>query len=308
LLVKRRMAARSISTASLSFGLVSIPVKLYSTKRRESQVSFHWLHAKCGNRVQMKWYCPKDDELVERKELVRGFEVEKGKHVAVEDEELKETAEEKRDDIGILEFVPIGAINPLYHEHDYYLAPDRGADKAYGILARALAKAGRVAIGRYAARGDDHVVAIQEQDGGLVMLQLRFADEVRSIDDIPIPSSRVSEQELTLAGKLIEQYAVDELDMTRFKDAVKLRKLKLIEDKVDAGEVREAAAAAREEATGQKPAVIDLMAALKASLGATKPAKAAKNGKAHAARAVNRRRRTRASTKSTGRGPSRKSA
>jgi DNA end-binding protein Ku len=262
------MAARSIATASLSFGLVSIPVKLYSTKRRESQVSFHWLHEKCGNRVQMKWYCPTDDELVERKDLVRGFEVEKGKHVAIEEEELAETREDKRDDIGIIEFVPRGAINPLYHEHDYYLAPDKAADKAYTILARALADSDRVAIGRYAARGEEHVVAIQEQDGGLVMLQLRFADEVRPIDDVPVPSVRVGEQELGLAHKLIEQYAVDDFDPTRFKDAVKLRKLKLIEDKVEKGEVKKAAAAAREEATGQKPAVIDLMAALKASLGA----------------------------------------
>src|SRR5258705_7185190 len=98
------MAARSISTASLSFGLVSIPVKLYSTRRRESQVSFHWLHATCGNRVQMQWYCPTDDEVVERKDLIRGFEVEKGKHVAVENEELEETKAEKTDEIGIIEF------------------------------------------------------------------------------------------------------------------------------------------------------------------------------------------------------------
>lgn len=262
------MAARSISTASLSFGLVTIPVKLYSTRRRESQVSFHWLHAKCGNRVQMQWYCPTDDEVVERKDLVRGFEVEKGKHVAVDKEELEETKAETSDEIGIIEFVPAGTVNPLYNEHDYYLAPDRGADKAYAILARALARSERVAIARYAARGEDHVVAIQEQDGGLVMLQLRFADEVRPIDDIPVPSSRVSDKELDLAEKLIEQYAVDELDMSRFKDDVKLRKLKLIEDKVEAGEVKTAAAAAREETTGQRAEVVDLMAALKASLGA----------------------------------------
>jgi DNA end-binding protein Ku len=285
------MAARSIATASLSFGLVSIPVKLYSTRRRESQVSFHWLHAACGNRVQMKWYCPKDDELVERSELVRGFEVEKGKHVAVEKEELEATAEDKREEIGIIEFVPLGEVNPLFHEHDYYLAPDRGADKAYAILARALANTERVAIARYAARGDEHVVAIQELDGGLVMLQLRFADEVRPIDDVPVPSVRTADQEVKLAEKLVEEYAVDELDMKQFKDAVKLRKLKLIEDKVEKGQVKAAAAEARAEATGQKPAVVDLMAALEASLGAAntnrrrraKPAKPAKRSKVRVA-------------------------
>lgn len=298
------MAARSISTASLSFGLVTIPVKLYSTRRRESQVSFHWLHEKCGNRVQMQWYCPTDDEVVDRKDLVRGFEVEKGKHVKVEKEELEKTKAEKSDEIGIIEFVPIGTVNPLYNEHDYYLAPDRGADKAYSILARALARSERVAIARYAARGEDHVVAIQEQDGGLVMLQLRFADEVRSIDDIPVPSSRVSDKELDLAEKLIEQYAVDELDMSRFKDDVKLRKLKLIEDKVEKGEVKAASAAARAEATGQRPEVIDLMAALKASLGAAGP----KGAKARAHTTATRHRRTRSTTRSTGRGGSRRSA
>jgi DNA end-binding protein Ku len=297
------MAARSISTASLSFGLVTIPIKLYTTKRRESQVSFHWLHAKCGSRVNMQWYCAKDDEVVERKDLVRGFEVSKGKHVAVENEELDATREEKRDDIGIIEFVPVDTINPLYYDHGYYLAPDRHGDKAYAILSRALERSERVAIGRYAARGDEHVVAIQAQDGALIMFQLKFADEIRSIDDIPIPSTRVAEKELDLADQLIRHHAADAFDPGQYKDEVKLRKLKLIEDKLEAGAVsEEPAAKGKGKGKGAEDGeVVDLMAALKASLGAVGGRAANSNrGRKPAARAtVPRHRTTRKAAKRT---------
>jgi DNA end-binding protein Ku len=259
------MAPRAIATASLSFGLVTIPVKLYSTARREAKVGFHWLHAACGTRVNMKWYCSKHDKIVERAELVRGYEVSKGRYAPVEEEELAETKEESRDDIGIAEFVPAGTLGPLYYEHGYYLAPDRHGDKAYAILARALEDDGRVAIGRYAARGDLHVVAIQAQDGVLVMLQLRYADEVRAPDEIDVPSARVSERELDLAEQLIRQHASDAFDPTKYKDEVRLRKLRLIEGKVKAGEV-EVEAEAERPGKGKAAEAVDLMAALEASL------------------------------------------
>ena len=241
-------------------------MKLYSTTVRESRVSFHWLHEKCGTRVKQQYYCPKDEEVLTRDEMVRGYEVSKGRYVPVEEEELAATKAESRDDIGVIEFVPVETINPLFYEHAYYLAPDRHGDRAYAILAKALAKEERVAIGRYAARGDDHVVAIQEHDGALVMLQLKFADEVRSADEIPVPSIKVDNRELGLAEQLIQQNSAAAFDPKHYKDDVRLRKLKLIEGKLEAGMVEEAEA---DETGAPAGETIDLMAALKASLGAT---------------------------------------
>ena len=308
------MAPRSISTASLSFGLVTIPVKMYSTTSRESKVSFHWLHEKCGTRVRMQWFCPKDEEVVTRAEMVRGYEVSKGRYVPIEEEELAETKAESRDDIGVIEFVPADTINPLFYEHAYYLAPDRHGDRAYAILARALGEAGRVAIGRYAARGDEHVVAIMEQDGGLVMLQLRFADEVRSIDEIPLPSVRIDQRELALAQQLLEQNASAAFDAKKYKDEVRLKKLALIEGKVGEGIIAE-----EEPATAAKGgAPIDLMAALEASLtgagnGARHHAPRKKRDQhrrasTSASASATHRRRTRSTTRRTSHSPSRRSA
>jgi DNA end-binding protein Ku len=234
------MAARAVSTGSLSFGLVNVPIKLYSTgKGRASTVSFHWLHGECGTRVKQQYYCPKDDRAVARDELVRGYEVSKGKYVPLTEEEIEETKIKARDSIDILSFVPTESVDPLFLEHSYYLGPDKGGAKGYSVLVEAMRKSNRVAIGRYAARGDEHIVSVRADGDLLVMHQMRYADEVRAPDEVPVEKQRVSEKELALALKLIEQTAEEEFDMAAFEDEAKAKKKQLIARKTAAGDVME---------------------------------------------------------------------
>jgi DNA end-binding protein Ku len=274
------MALRSISTGSLSFGLVNVPVKLYATGRgRASEVRFHWLHAECNTRVKQQYYCPKHERAVGRDELVRGYEVSKNKYVPVTEEEIEETKVASRDSIDILSFVPTATVDVLYLEHSYYLGPDKGGGKGYSVLVQAMKRAERVAIARYAARGSEHIVSVRADGDVLVMHQLRYADEVRQPDEVPVEHPKVSDAELRLATQLIEQTAEDEFDPESFEDEAKARKKALIARKTAAGEVAVEETAARGKAGGK---VIDLMEALKASLGgaradghARKPARGA---------------------------------
>jgi DNA end-binding protein Ku len=267
---------RSISTGSLSFGLVNVPIKMYSTTASRASggdggVHFHWLHESCGTRVKQQYYCPKHEKAVGRDELVRGYEVSKGKYVKVSAEELEATKIDKRESIDILAFVPIESVDVLYLEHAYFLAPDKGGSKGYAVLAEAMRRSNRVAIGKYAARGTEHVVSIRTDGHVLLMHQLRYADEVRSPDDIPVEKPKVSDKELALAEKLIEQTAEASFDAASFEDESKAKKKALIARKTAAGDVATDEEAAREEGhRGGK--VIDLMDALKASLGGGKAA------------------------------------
>jgi DNA end-binding protein Ku len=275
------MAARSISTGSLSFGLVNVPIKMYSTTVTRSDggdggaVRFHWLHEACGTRVKQQYYCPKHEKAVGRDELVRGYETSKGKYVKVTEEELEATKIEKRESIDILAFVPAEAVDVLYLEHAYFLAPDRGGGKGYAVLTEAMRRSGRIAIGKYAARGTEHVVSVRADGHVLLMHQLRYADEVRSPGEIPVEKQKVSDKELALAEKLIEQTAEAHFDAAAFEDESKSRKKALIARKSAAGEVatdEEAARAGDGHRHGGK--VIDLMDALKASLGGGKSTRA----------------------------------
>lgn len=271
------MAARSISTGSLSFGLVNVPIKMYSTTASRSDggdgggVHFHWLHEPCGTRVKQQYYCPKHEKAVGRDELVRGYETSKGKYVKVTEEELAETKIDKRESIDILSFVPADAVDVLYLEHAYYLAPDKGGAKGYAVLAEAMRRSGRIAIGKYAARGTEHVVSVRADGNVLLMHQLRYADEVRSPDEIPVEAPKVSDKELTLAEKLIEQTSEKSFDPESFEDESRTRKLALIARKRAAGEVATDEEAARAgDGHGRGAKVIDLMDALKASLSGGK--------------------------------------
>jgi DNA end-binding protein Ku len=268
------MAARSISTGSLSFGLVNVPIKMYSTSVSRSDggdggaVRFHWLHESCGTRVKQQYYCPKHEKAVGRDELVRGYETSKGKYVKVSAEELEATKIDKRESIDILSFVPVDAVEVLFLEHAYYLAPDKGGAKGYAVLTEAMKRSGLVAIGKYAARGTEHVVSIRADGHVLLMHQLRYADEVRSPDEIPVDKQKVSDKELSLAEKLIEQTTEKTFDAASFEDEAKSRKKALIARKSAAGDVATDEEAARggdgHGRGGGK--VIDLMDALKASL------------------------------------------
>jgi DNA end-binding protein Ku len=266
------MAARSIASLTLSFGLVSIPVKLYSATETSRAISFNLLHKACGSRLKQQYLCVKEDVPVAREDMVKGYEFSKDQYVVFTPEELKALEEAGTQTAEITEFLPIEAIDPLFFDKAYYLAPDKGGAKPYALLARALRESKRCALGRWAARGKQYIVMIRPAEGvdadGLVMQQLLYAAEVRSIKDIEIPKTEVKEAELKLAQQLIEQQASDAFDPAAYTDEVRARIEAAVQKKVAGQEITMAEAP---EAGAQ---VIDLMDALRASLE-KKPARRA---------------------------------
>jgi DNA end-binding protein Ku len=256
------MAPRSIATGTISFGLVSIPVRLYPATQPAAQISFNLLHAKDGARLKQQYVCALDGEQVERADMVKGYEVAKDQYVTFTTEELKALDEIASQTIDIAEFVPAAEVDPVYFDRAYHLGPDKAGAKAYRLLTDALQRSGKAALARYAARGKQYLVLIRPARGRLVMQQLFHADEVRSPEEIPVDAPEPREQELQLALMLIEQTASDAFHPERYPDVVKQRVQEAIERKI-AGQTLHAAPAP--EPQGQ---VIDLMAALKASLDA----------------------------------------
>lgn len=263
------MPARSIATASISFGLVSIPVKIFSTGEPSHEIHFHMVHKGCGQRVHQQLVCPKHGE-VDRKDISKGYEASKGHVIELEPSELEALEAVATGAIEIREFVPAAAVDPIYVDRSYYLGPGKGGNRAYRLLRDALDHAGLCAVGAYAARGKAYIVMLRPFEDGLAMHQLRYADEVKPWDSIDVGElPKPAKGELELAHSLVSQLERDEFDPTRYHDEVKQRVQKLLADKVKNGEVIEA------PEPGETPApVTDLMAALKASLGdGAKPGK-----------------------------------
>jgi DNA end-binding protein Ku len=254
------MAARAIGTATVSFGLVSIPVKLFSATESERQISFNLLHKKCGSRLKQHYVCPQDNETVTRDDMVKGYEFAKDQYVQFTPEEIKALEEDPTKAIEITEFVPWSEVDALYYDKPYFLGPDKGGDKAYKLLARAMQDSGRVALAKYAARGKGYLVLLRPMKGGLVMHQLHYPDEIRSIDEIEIAELDVKDQELKLARQLIDQIANDEFRPQNYTDEVRKRMEEQIQRKVEGHEIT----SAPEDTSKGK--IIDLMEALKASL------------------------------------------
>jgi DNA end-binding protein Ku len=265
--------ARAIAGATISFGLVSIPVKLYAATQASAAVSFHLLHKKDGTRLKQQYICPRDNEIVSRDEMIKGYEFSKDQYVTFTPDELKALEEKATQSIDIAQFVPLPAIDPVYFDKPYYLSPEKGADKAYRLLAEAMRETGRAALARYAARGKQYLVMLRPTADarGLVLQQLLYADEVRSISEVPLPDGEVREPELKLAKQLIDQIASETFDPTQYHDEVRERIQADIERKVQGQDITEAPEAPTEPAR-----IIDLMAALKASLGKAGAAKAEK--------------------------------
>ena len=260
------MPARSISTATISFGLVSVPVSLYSSAESKASVSFNMLHKKCNGRLKQQYICPVDNnEVVERADTVKGYEFAKGQYVVLSPEELKALEEKATGTIDIIEFVPLSSVNREYVSKSYYLGPDKGGDRAYRLLAAALKESGKAALGQYAARGQQHLVLLRPQEGRLVMEQLHYADELRPTSEVPVPEGEVQDKELKLAMMLIEQTSNDAFEPTKYKDTVRERVMELIQQKVEGHEITAEVAT---PAGGDK--IIDLMEALKASLAKAK--------------------------------------
>jgi DNA end-binding protein Ku len=277
------MAARSIASLTISFGMVSIPVKLYSATEASRAMSFNLLHKTCGSRLKQQYFCAKEEIPVAREDMAKGYEFAKDQYVMFTPEELKALEEAGTHSADITEFIPAKAVDPVYFDRAYYLGPDKGGAKPYALLARALKESGRCALGRWATRGKQYIVLIRPLDTGLVeglvMQQLLYGTEVRSINDLDIPRTEVKPAELKLAQQLIEQQAVDKFDPAAYTDEVRGRIEAAIQKKVEGQEITLA------EAPERGAQVIDLMEALRASLE-KKPAKKVATAKPAARKAA----------------------
>ena len=257
--------ARAISTGTITFGLVSIPVKLYSATQASAAISFNLLHAKCGSRLKQQYICPVDNEVVPRENMVKGYEFAKEQYVTFTPDELKALEEKATQSIEIAQFVPRDRIDPIYYDKPYFLGPDKGGEKSYRLLATVMKESDRAAVAKYAARGKQYIVMLRVSDAaqggiGIVMQTLLYADEVRSFSEIPIPDAEVRDAEVKLAKQLVDQIASETFNPADYQDDVRKRIQADIERKVAGKEI---SAAPEPSETGR---VIDLMEALKASL------------------------------------------
>jgi DNA end-binding protein Ku len=263
------MAARSIGSLTLSFGLVAIPVKLYTATQSANAISFNLLHKGCGSRLKQQYICLKDGSVVERDDMVKGYEFAKDQYVSFSPEEIKALEEVGTHAVEISEFVPIESIDPVYFDKTYYLAPDKGAAKPYGLLIEALKEAKRCAVGRWATRGKAYIVTLRPVDNVLTMQQLHFAADVRPATELDVPKPDVKPAELKLARQLIDQQSADRFDPTAYTDELRGRIEAAIQKKVEGQEISVSEIAP--EGGGK---VIDLMEALRASLEKTEVARA----------------------------------
>jgi DNA end-binding protein Ku len=265
------MAARATGSGNISFGLVSIPIKLY-TATSPQNVSFNLLHKKCGTKIKQQYICPFDKELVERSEMAKGYEYAKERWVQFTDDELKKLEAEKTDRLDIVEFVPEESVDFIYIEKTYYLGPDKGGDRAYKLLSESMDRMERIAVGRYGSRGKEQLVLLRPYKGGLVMHMVYYADEVRSMEDVDYPGKlEFKKVEEELADKLIEQLSVEAFKPDQYHDEYRDRVLAAVEQKVAGHEITSAPEAPQAQ-------IIDLFEALKRSLGDKAPAAAAGAG------------------------------
>jgi DNA end-binding protein Ku len=254
------MPARSIASATISFGLVSVPVNLFSSSESSASLSFNMLHARCGSRLKQQYLCASEGTVVEKDEVTKGYEFAKGQYVRFTPEEIKALDEKATNAIDIAEFVPLTAVDRIYLEKVYYLGAGKGGDRAYRLLVAALADTGRAALGQYSARGKQYLVLLRPMGEMLVMEQLHYAGELKSATEVPLPDVAIKDAELALARQLIEQASVEEFRPENYHDTVRERVLEAIQQKVEGQDITAAPA----EAPQTK--IIDLMDALKASL------------------------------------------
>jgi DNA end-binding protein Ku len=268
------MSAHAIGSATISFGLVSVPIQMYSAGEASATVSFNWLHKTCGTRLKQQYYCPKDEAVVEKDEMIKGYEFSKGQYVLFTPEELKDLGEKGTGSIDVREFVEESQVDRRYVDRTYFLGPGKGGERAYRLLAEALKQTGRVALGQYAARGKQYLILLRPLEDGLAMEQLRYANEVRSIAEVPIPKVELKKNEIDLAVQVVEQGKVDAFKPEAYEDNVRKRQLEQIQRKVEGKEITE------EPEEAPKTQILDLMEALKASLKGGRAAPAPKAEKA----------------------------
>src|SRR3954471_4879171 len=284
---------RSIWSGAISFGLVNVPVKLYSAVSKKT-VRFHQLHDKDGVRIQQKRVCPADDEEVAYDHIVKGYEITPDQYVIVEPAELEAIEPRKTKTIDIEDFVDLDEIDPLYYDHPYYLMPGTGAAKPYTLLVTAMEESQKVGIARVVIRQKEQLVAIRPTDGVLAMSTMNFADEVvgpDKFDDAPGDEVDTSEREVDMAKQLIESLSTG-WEPDKYRDTYRDRVLELIEQKAEGKEI------AVQPAEEPQP-VPDLMAALEASVKAARQEKDGDDGEA-----APKRGRAKSGSKSNGSGAS----
>lgn len=253
---------RPIWKGHLTFGLVTIPVKLY-TATESKDIRFRLLHKEDMTPIQNKRYCPAHESIVEWNDVVRAFEYAKGKYVPVTDEELDNVPLETAGTVSVSAFVELSEIDPIHYDRSYYLAPDEGGQKAFRLLHDTMDESRKIAIGKVVIREKEHLVAVRPYDGALVMSTLYYADEVREIEDIPeFPvQAKVHPNEKKMALQLVEGLAA-EFKPEEYKDEYRDALMKVITAKVDGAPI--------EISERKEEKVVDLMEALRRSLAATK--------------------------------------
>jgi DNA end-binding protein Ku len=266
------MSARAIGSATVSFGLVTVPVKLYSAGDSTAAISFNWIHRDCGSRLKQQYVCAREGTVVEREDMVKGYEFGRDQYVLFTPDELKALEQKADNTVEIVEFVPADRVQRVYLDKPIYLGPDKGGDRAYRLLSAAMRETGLSGLGRYAARGKQYLVLLTPFEDGILMEQLRYSHEIRSFSEVPLGDAEVKERELELAVQLIRQVASDEFRPDEYRDEVRERILELIQRKIEGEDITEA------PAPEAKPQVIDLMAALKASLARTEAARSGATG------------------------------
>jgi DNA end-binding protein Ku len=253
------MAARPLSSTSISFGLVSIPIKIFTATSPQG-VHFNQLHKKCGSRLKQRLYCPVDDEYVERDDIVKGYEVAKNQYVQFSGEELVALESERSHTLDLVEFVPEDSVDLIYVERSYYIGPDKGGDKAFNLLVKAMRRTERVAVGRHQSYGKVHLVLLRPYKKGLIMHQVYYANEVRSYDEVELGSDqRFSDSEEALADQLIASLSSEAFEPKKYMDDYADRVQKAAAQKVAGEQVT----VAPEQPQAQ---IIDLFEALKQSL------------------------------------------
>jgi DNA end-binding protein Ku len=255
------MAGRPIASITISFGLVSIPVQVFTAAESAARLSFNLLHKDCGSRVKQQYVCVKDGQIVERADMVKGYEFAKDQYVQFTPEEIKALDAVGSDSVDIVEFVPLQSIDPIYYDKTYYLAPDKGGLKPYALLVEALRDSKRCAVGSWSAKGKQHTVALRAARGVLVMQQLLFASEIRSADEIVVPPVTFKDAERKLALQLIAQQSSETFDPTAYTNEVKARIDAAIEEKVKGKEITMSDTPRRASQN-----VVDLMEVLRKSL------------------------------------------
>ena len=263
------MAARAIASGTVSFGLVSVPVKLYSGTQSKS-LSFNLLHEKDKSRLRQQYVCGTRGDIVERSAMVKGYEYAKDQYAVLTQDELRALEAHSDQSIEIEEFVPISEVDPIYFDKVYLLGPDKGGQKAYRLLREAMAKAGRGAVAEFSTRGKQQLVLLRQAKGGIMLHSLHYADEVHDFAEIDLgDETNFKDNEIDLAVQLIGQLASDSFVPAKYEDEYRKKALEVVEQKIAGQEVALAPARA------PKGQIIDLMEALKASTAAKAPTSSA---------------------------------